>query len=80
MDAQILGIVKRFPKSFHIGMIPDMHANFAQSDEDAEAQAQIEDAHAKWHAESRVFKWSLAPVRSATSWSGLMASKFGNKA
>ena len=31
MDAQILGIIKRFPKNFHIGMIPDMRTNFAKS-------------------------------------------------
>ncbi len=29
MDSQIKGILKRFPKHFHIGMIPDMMTNFA---------------------------------------------------
>ena len=59
MDNQILGIIKRFPKSFHIGMIPDMRTNFAQADLDAEAQEQIEAEHAKWQAELRLFKGNL---------------------
>ena len=59
MDAQILGIIKRFPKSFHIGMIPDMRTNFAKADVDAEAQEQIEAEHAKWQAELRLFKGNL---------------------
>ena len=59
MDAQILGIVKRFPKSFHICMIPDMRTNFAKADVDAEAQEQIEVEHAKWQAELRLFKGNL---------------------
>ena len=59
MDAQILGIIKRFPKSFHIGMIPDMRTNFAKADVYAEAQEQIEAEHAKWPAELRLFKGNL---------------------
>ena len=59
MDAQILGIIKRFPKSVHIGMIPDMRTIFAKADVDAEAQKQIEAEHAKWQAELRLFKGSL---------------------
>ena len=62
MDAQILGIVKRFPTSFYIGMIPDMRTNFANADVDAEAQAQIEAEHAKWQAELRLFKGNLILV------------------
>ena len=60
MDAQILGIIKRFPKSFHIGMIPDMRTNFAKADMDAEAQEQVEAEHAKWQAELRLFKGNLS--------------------
>ena len=59
MDSQIMGVIKRFPKSFHIGMIPDMRTNFAQADVDAEAQEQIEAEYAKWQAELRLFKGSL---------------------
>jgi len=59
MDAQILGIIKRFPKNFHIGMIPDMRTNFAKADVDTDAQEQIEAEHAKWQAELRVFKGNL---------------------
>ena len=59
MDAQILGIIKRFPKSFHIGMIPDMRTNFPEADVDAEAQEQIEAEHAKWQAELRLCKGNL---------------------
>ena len=94
MDAQILGIIKRFPKSFHIGMIPDMRTNFARTYVDAEAQEQIEAEHAKWQAELRLFKgnlilgkkrssstrWSSTPVNSMTSWNGMMLSKFDSKA
>ena len=92
MDAQILGIIKRFPKNFHIGMIPDMRTNFAKADVDTDAQAQIEAEHAKWQAELCLFKgnlildqnssirWSSAPVHSMTSWNGMMLSKFGSKA
>ncbi len=60
MDTQILGIIKRFPKSFHIGMIPDMRTNFAKMDVDSEAQEQIDAEHAKWQAELRLFKGSLS--------------------
>ena len=59
MDAQILGIIKRFPKHFHIGMIPDVRTNFAKADVDTVAQEQIEAEHAKWHAELRLFKSQL---------------------
>ena len=59
MDAQILGIIRRFPKIFHIGMIPDMRTNFAKADVDAEAQEQIEAEHAKWQAELRLLKGNL---------------------
>ena len=40
-------------------MIPDMRANFAKADVDAEAQEQIEAEHAKWQAELRLFKGNL---------------------
>ena len=59
MDSQILGVITRFPKSFHIGMIPDMHTNFTAVDVDAEVQEQIEAEHAKWQAELRLFKGNL---------------------
>ena len=59
MDAQILGVIKRFPKSFHMGTIPDMRTNFAKANVNAEAQKQIEAEHAKWPAELRLFKGNL---------------------
>ena len=59
MDTQIMGAIKRFPKSFHIGMIPDVRTNFAQADVDAEAQEHIEAEHAKWQAELRLFKGNI---------------------
>ena len=79
MDAQVLGIIKRVPKSFHIGMTPDMRNKCAKADVDAEAQEQIKAEHAKWQAELRLFKgnlildqkssrrWRLAPAHSTTS-------------
>ena len=93
MDTQIMGAIKRFPKSFHIGMIPDMRTNFAEADVDAEAQERIDAEHAKWEAELRLFKGSLivdqklssdlfrlAAMHSTTSWSGTMHSKCATKA
>ena len=60
IDAQILGIIKRFPKQyFHIGMIPDMRNNFANADVDTDAQDQIEAEHAKCQAAFRLFKRQL---------------------
>ena len=59
MDAQILGIIKRLPKNFHIGMIPDMRTNFAIVDVDTDAQEHTEAEHAKWQAELRLFKGQL---------------------
>ena len=40
MDAQILGIIERFPNQKHsrIGMIPNMHTNFANADVETDAQ------------------------------------------
>ena len=60
MDSQILGVIKRFPKTFHIGMIPDMRTNFAEKGEDDIAQEQVEAEIAKWQAELRLFKGNLA--------------------
>ena len=59
MDNQIMTIIKRFPKTFHIGMIPDMRTTFAAAETDDAAQEQIEAEHAKWQAELRLFKGSL---------------------
>ena len=55
MDAQILKVISRFPKSFHIGMIPDMRTNIAEVDENTVAQEQVEAEQARWQAELRVF-------------------------
>ena len=59
MDAQILRIIKRVPKRFHIGMTPDLRTKFAKAYVDAEAQDQIEAEHAQWQAELRLFKGNL---------------------
>ena len=59
MDAHILGIIKRFPQNFHIGMIPDMRTNCAKANVDTDAQEHIEGEHAKWQAELRLFKGNL---------------------
>ena len=61
MDAQTFGIINRFPKHFHIGMVPDMRTNFAIGDVDTDAQEQIEAEHAKWQAELRLFKGIFNP-------------------
>ena len=63
MDSQILGVIKRFPKSFQIGMIPDMRTNFAQADADTEAQEQIE---AEGKREEDAQAASLAPMNHAS--------------
>ena len=42
-----MGVIKRFPTSFHMGTIPDMRTNFAKADVDVEAQDPIEAEHAK---------------------------------
>ena len=59
MGAQILGIIKRFPHKFQIGMVPDTRTNFAKADADTDAQGHIEAEHAKWQVELRLFKGSL---------------------
>ena len=59
MDSQILGVIMRFPTSFHVGMIPDMRTNFATAEVDAETVEQIEAEQAKWEAELRLFKGNL---------------------
>ena len=59
MDAQILNIIKRYPKTFHIGMIPDMRTNFGEAEVDDSVKEQIEAEHAKWSADLRLFQGSL---------------------
>ena len=59
MDAQILNIIKRYPKTFHIGMIPDMRTSFTEAEVDDAVVEQIEAEHAKWEADLRLFKGSL---------------------
>ena len=52
MDTQILNIIRRYPKTFHIGMIPDMRTSFAEAQVDDAMHEQIEADHAKWQARS----------------------------
>ena len=52
MDSQIITIIKRFPKFFHVGMIPDLMTTFANNTVDQATQAQIEADHAKWQGSS----------------------------
>ena len=59
MDSQIITIIKRFPKFFHVGMIPDMMTTFAKNTSDQATQEQIEAEHAKWQGELRLFKINL---------------------
>ena len=59
MDTQILNIIKRYPKTFHIGMIPDMRTSFTVVEVDDTVKEQIEAEHAKWEADLRLFKGSL---------------------
>ena len=60
MDAQVLQIIRRVPKSFHVGMIPDMRTHFNEVDENSEAQEQAEAERAKWGAELSLFAINLA--------------------
>ena len=60
MDTQIVSVIGRVPKTFHVGMIPDMRTDFAEGAADHEAQEQIEAEHAKWVAELRLFKAALS--------------------
>ena len=50
VDAHILGIIKRFHKHFHIGMVPDMRTNVAKAYVDTDAQGRVEAEHAKWQS------------------------------
>jgi hypothetical protein len=59
MDSQIITIIKRFPKFFHVGMIPDLMTTFAKNTVDQVTQEQIEAEHAKWQGELRLFKINL---------------------
>ena len=61
LDSQILGMVKRFPKNFHIGMIPDLKSasNWEVQESDAATQEHIKAESAKWEAELRLFRSNL---------------------
>ena len=60
MDSQIMGMIKRYPKNFHIGMIPDMKTTFQAPDAmDLAMQEQLEAEQAKWQGELRLFKSNL---------------------
>ena len=56
---QNLNIIRRYPKTFHIGMIPDMRTSFTVAEVDDTVKEQIEAEHAKWEADLRLFKGSL---------------------
>ena len=60
MDSQIMSVIKRFPKYFNIGMIPDMKTNFAPNAVDEATREQIEAEQAKWQGELRLFKTNLS--------------------
>ena len=59
MDTQILGIIRRYPKHFHIGMIPDMKTTFQTSEMDQAVQEQMEAEHESWQSQLRLFKSNL---------------------
>ena len=59
MDSPIITIIKRFPKFFHVGMIPDLMTTFVKNTVDQVTQEQIEAEHAKWQGELRLFKINL---------------------
>ena len=59
MDSQILSVIKRFPKQFHIGMIPDMKTTFTKSDMDEALTEQMEAEHASWASQLRLFRSNL---------------------
>ena len=58
-ESSSIGIIKRCPEHFHIGLVPDMRTNFAKADVDTDAQANNEAEHAKWQAALRLFKGNL---------------------
>ena len=62
MDAQILGVLKRHPKAFHIAMIPDMRAYIrgvgGESDR-METAEQVEAEQNKWQVELELLKANL---------------------
>ena len=60
MDTQTLNIIKRYPQTFHIGMIPDMRTSFTVAEVDGTVKEQCEADNAKWEAELRLFKGSRA--------------------
>ena len=60
IDTQILSIAKRFPQSFHVGMIPDLRVSGAMAvEQDQMVEEAIEAENAKWAAEIRIFKNNL---------------------
>lgn len=59
MDAQILSIIKRYPKHFHIGMIPDMKTSFKSSAVDEALQVQMDAEAESWQARLKLFKSNL---------------------
>ena len=61
MDALILLVAKRFPKLFHVGMIPDFRKEIQADQEVSEAtREEMEAEQAKWEAELRLFKCGLS--------------------
>lgn len=60
IDTQILSIAKRFPQSFHVGMIPELMVSGAMAvEQDQMVEEAIEAENAKWAAEIRIFKNNL---------------------
>ena len=60
MDAQILLVSKRFPKTFHVGMIPDFKKEHSEHDEvSSAAKEELEAEQAKWASELKLCKCNL---------------------
>ena len=59
LDDQILGVLKRFPPMFNVGMLPDIRAEFDLCPKDTAEREMMEAANRAWESSFEVFSLKL---------------------
>ena len=59
LDDQILGVLRRFPPSFNVGMLPDIRADFDLCPKDTVEREMAEAANRAWESSFEVFSLRL---------------------